>query len=148
MKTILRYEDVPEYYTLCLEEQCLHKADCLRSKVAALVPKEVPRLLIVNPMYIIDKEKCPFFQADTTTRFAIGISHLYDKLPRSVYPSIKKKIYNYFGHNGYYRIYHKSTLISPKDQAFIRQVFIKEGIEDEPLFDEYVDRYDFFPDKE
>jgi hypothetical protein len=34
-------------------------------------------------------------------------------------------------------------LITPEQQDFIRKVFLEEGIEEEPVFDEYVEQYDW-----
>ena len=49
----------------------------------------------------------------------------------------------YFGRNSYYRFLRKERLISPSEQKYIRQLFRKRGIEDEPVYDEYLERYEW-----
>ncbi len=125
----------------------MHASGCLRFKAGAHVSKDVPYFSIINAAYAGEQKECRYFQPDCLVRYALGINHLYDNLPHTKYSKIKKAIHDHFGHTHYYRIYNKQRPIKPEDQAFIRELFIKEGIETEPLFDEYTERYDFFPDR-
>ena len=143
MKEKFNDNDVPQNYAHCLNAQCSCAADCLRFQVGSYALNDVSHFTIVNPTYNAEKG-CPFFQIKHTIRFASGITHLYDELTHEKYRKIKKSVYNYFGHSQYYRIYNKKRLIEPDDQAFIRNLFAREGIANEPLFDEYIERYDFF----
>ena len=49
----------------------------------------------------------------------------------------------HFGRNAYYRFRRKEQLITPSEQKYIRQLFRKKGITDEPIYDEYVERYEW-----
>ncbi len=143
MKENFDYKEVPQNYLHCLNTSCSRASDCLRFRVGTCVDKETSYFTIVNPTHSAEKA-CTYFQLDSLIRYAVGITHLYERLPLEKYRKIKKLIHNYFGHSHYYRIYNKLRFINPRDQAFIRELFIKEGIEFEPAFDDYVERYDFF----
>ena len=43
----------------------------------------------------------------------------------------------------YYRCYRKERLLKPKEQEYIRQLFLKRGIKEEPVYDEYVEQYEW-----
>lgn len=137
------YKEVPKNYTHCLNEQCVRSADCLRFKVAHYADKDIGSFLTVNPIYAANGEECRYFQPDLMTRFASGIKHLLDNLPHTKAVKIKDILYKHFGLNTFYRIQNKKRLIKPEEQDYIREVFLKEGIEEEPVFDEYVDKYDW-----
>lgn len=145
MRADFDYKEVPQDYIHCLNGQCPQSSDCLRFKIAAVASKEVPYFSTMNPVYVDEQKECPYFHPDLLIRYASGITRLYDDLTHIKYVKIKKAIHNYLGHSRYYRIYNKLLFIKPEEQDFIRELFIKENVGAEPLFDEYVERYDFFP---
>lgn len=138
------YNSVPKTYLHCLHAQCPQAAGCLRYQVSQHIPPTTVIISALNPSHIADrKNSCPYFQPDHLTRFALGITHLLDKLPHVDALELKQDIYNYFQRNKYYRIYNKERLIHPREQEFIRQLFLRNGIKEAPAFDEYVDKYDW-----
>lgn len=140
----LDYKDVPQNYTHCLNAICSQANDCLRFKVGQAVPDHVSQFTIINPSPINKSGgECRYFEPIKQIRYALGITHLYDDLPHTKYIRIKKAIHRYLEHSRYYRIYNKLYFITPEQQEFIRDLFRKEGIEKEPVFDEYVERYKF-----
>lgn len=143
MKEYLDYKEVPRGYLHCLNAGCIRSADCLRFKAGAIADEDITSFSILNPAYAKKQNECHFFQSDEKVRYAYGISHLYDGLLHTIYIKLKKAVYNHFGHNTYYRIYRKEYPLRPQDQAAIRKLFLKEGIETEPVYDEYVERYEF-----
>ncbi|NDV58237.1 DUF6078 family protein [Bacteroides sp. 519] len=144
MKKDFNYKDVPQTYPHCLHAQCPQAQKCLRFYVAQHADEETQTFPLINPNYLNGKEEsCPYFQLNVLTRFASGITHLFDDLPHAKAVKIKQIIYNYFKRNMYYRILNKERLIKLDEEAFIRGVFKKEGIDTEPVFDEYVYKYDW-----
>lgn len=143
MREDFDYRDVPGDYLHCLNSQCPRTADCLRFQVALRVNKESASFSIVNPAYVAAREECPFFQLDRLTHFALGMKHLLDKVPHAKAVKIRNILYQHFERSMFYRIRNKTRLITPKEQAFIRQVFLNEGIKEAPVFDEYVEQYDW-----
>lgn len=144
MKPNFAYDQIPFTFVYCLHSQCPKAADCLRHKLLALVPSERTVIGTVNPAYIAaHPDKCLHFMPDHTVRFAIGITHLLDKVPHSEAVIIRNLLYGFFKRNMYYRIKNKERSIRPSEQESIRQIFLSRGIAEQPVFDEYIDEYDW-----
>jgi len=41
----------------------------------------------------------------------------------------------------FYRILHKERHVTPSEQEHIRQIFVNNGIDTEPVYDEYQEEY-------
>lgn len=143
MENNFNYGQVPKNYLHCQNTQCQHSASCLRFLVALRIDSSVSSFSIVNPAYVAGRTECPYFKPDQLIRFASGITYLFDNLPHAKAIKVKKIIYSHFGKNTYYRFRNQERLIKPEEQDFIHEVFVKEGIEEEPLFDKYVDKHDW-----
>lgn len=144
MEKDFNYTSAPKVYLFCLNAQCPQAAQCLRYQASQHINPERVIISVINPAHLtgITKE-CSYFQPNRLARYALGITHLLDKLPHTDALRLKKEIYNHFQRNMYYRIYNKERLIHPREQEFIRKLFLQIGIEEEPLFDEYIDKYDW-----
>ena len=141
MKEDFNYDDVPNGYLHCLNAECSRSADCLRYMLACHVRRQTPSFSIVNPAFVAEQEECPYFRPDQFTRFALGITHLFDNLSHPKAVKIRGVLRSHFGRSMFYRISDKQRLIKPEEQDFIRQAFIAEGIAEQPVFDQYIDRY-------
>ena len=138
------YNTVPYNYLHCVQAQCPHAANCLHHQVTLHITPDPKTLSIINPAYVAGKEKdCPFFQPDRFSQFACGITHLLDNIPHVEALEIKEALYKYFKRNMYYRIRSKERLIKPEEQEFIRQLFRNKEIQIEPVFDEYIEQYEW-----
>ena len=107
---------VPYSYARCYNEQCRQAENCLR-RMAALY----------------DTADYPFM--------AWGVKGLLDKIPYEDAVSIKQQLIGHFGKTKYYRFYREERYLTPKEQAYIRQVFCNKGITEEPPFTRYTDEY-------
>ena len=143
MRKEFNYKEVPKNYIHCLNEQCMRSADCLHFKVALYADKDRSGFMTINPLYVANREKCDYFQPDQLIRFASGITYLFDHLPHAKAVRVKDILYKHFGLNTFYRIQNKKRLIKPEEQDYIREVFLKEGIKEDPVFDKYIDKYDW-----
>ncbi len=72
---------------------------------------------------------------------AWGVKGLLDKIPYEDAVSIKQKLIGHFGKTKYYRFYREERYLTPKEQAYIRQVFCNKGITEAPSFTRYTDEY-------
>ena len=81
--------------------------------------------------------------ADKKKRFALGITHLLDSVPHKEALGIKRELMAELNRTTYYRCYRKERLLKPKEQEYIRQLFLKSGIKEEPVYDEYVEQYEW-----
>ena len=135
------YKEVPGNYAHCLNEQCPRASECLRFQAAQHANSKITMFLVINPKAIASQEKCSHFRPNQLIRHAVGITHLFDNLPYSKARQIRKQLQRYFERNYYYRIYRQEYYITIEGQDFIRELFRKEGIHEEPVFDKYIDTY-------
>jgi hypothetical protein len=145
MKPDFDYRQVSPAYAHCYNANCVRAADCLRHFVTHYVAAHRIDILVINPdLTRPDDGNCPYFRTNRTKRFASGISHLYDNLTYNDALEIKRCMIAHFHKNTYSRMLNKQRLIKPKEQAFIRQLFKDRGIVTEPVFDEFVEEYEWF----
>ncbi|MDH6306496.1 hypothetical protein M2459_003248 [Parabacteroides sp. PF5-5] len=138
------YQQAPYSYLRCLQAQCPRAAECLRFQAASHASVKTTSFFVVNPIYIAGKEKeCPHFQEDRLECFALGITQLYDAIPYVKVLKIRRMLQFYLHRSTYYRIKTKKRYIHPEEQSLIRDIFRKEGIKEEPVFDELVYKYDW-----
>ena len=144
MKPDFNYNDFPASFANCFREQCPHGDKCLRRQMAIHVPKERGGIYILNPGYLdaLGDKECPFFVLDEPQKFAKGITWLYDDLPLRKAEAIKSQIIAHLGRSTYYRCKQKRRLIRPKEQAYIKKLFLAHDISTEPRYDEYQEYYD------
>lgn len=138
------YRSAPVGYVHCLKGECQQAMNCLRYQLTLRMPAERPFVTVVNPANVNNNsEVCPYFREDKTIRLAYGMTHLYDSLTYKQANAVKRQLYTYFGRSMYYRIRNKERAITPKEQAFIQTVFERNGVEEKPTFDTYVEQYDW-----
>ena len=73
----------------------------------------------------------------------MGITQLLEDLPHNKAVAIKRAMNTKFSKGTLYRIQKKERLITPEEQNIIRLIFIRQGIHTDPLFDQYVEQYDW-----
>ena len=137
------YKEAPQDFLYCQKKQCSQSDACLRFQAGLSIDATLSHFSIVNPLYVEDRAECPYFRSTEPIRCASGITHLFDNLPHAKSHKIKYLISNYFSKGTLYRITIKERLIKPEEIAFIQSLFTKEGITEEPLFDEYVEMFDW-----
>ena len=144
MKPNFNYADFPASFAHCFREHCLRGDKCLRRQIALRAPKERVALYSLNPVYLdtLGDQGCPFFKLDEPQQFAKGITCLYDDVPLRKAQLIKSQIIAHLGRSTYYRCKQKRRLIRPKEQAYIKKLFLANGISTEPRYDEYQEYYD------
>lgn len=144
MKDDFDYTSVPHGYLHCLKAECSCSMDCLRYQIARHAGAQMVAITIVNPAYLAGREEpCPYFKENHQVRFALGITHLYDNLPYAKAVKIRRQLKDHLHRTTYYRIYRRERYITPKEQSLIQDVFRKEGIPEEPAYDECVYGYDW-----
>ena len=139
------YSEVPYAFAHCFNTKCPRAAKCLRYLVTSYIPLQLTVVCVVNPALTASQEvePCSFFIPDRMKRYASGITHLLDKIPHAEALVIKREIYNFLGRNMYYRIKNHERLATPAQQEHIRQIFLNHGIKEEPVYDTYVEKYDW-----
>ena len=144
MNKKIGYNDVPKSFLYCNHDKCPRRGKCLRYQVALDISQKLPYYTTVNPQHIAGNENnCDFCKLNETTRFAAGMSHLLDDIPHATAIAIHKEIYSLMGRSMYYRILNKERLLHPVEQEQIAAIFRKHGIKSKPVFDDYIDKYDW-----
>lgn len=138
------YSLVPYSFMHCIHASCVHANDCLRYRVMQHATSDRESLSIVNPARIPGNgNKCRHFLADKKVQFALGITHLLNNVPYNKALEIKRELKSYLERSTYYRIRNKERLIKPEEQNYIRQLFLRKGINEEPVFDAYIEQYEW-----
>ena len=138
------YNSVPYNFPHCFNKQCSLADKCLRHQVALRMPSERGVVTIVNPSCTASVDaSCPYFKADSTQTYALGMTHLLDHVPHNDALIIKQQLLKYFGRPLFYRFWRKERLFTPEQQEYIRELFQKRGICETPVFDEYVEQYEW-----
>ena len=144
MNKKIDYNDVPKSFLYCNHDKCPRRGKCLRYQVVLNISQKLPYYTTVNPQHIAGNENnCDFFKLNEITRFAVGMSHLLDDIPHATAIAIHKEIYSFMGRSMYYRILNKKRLLHPVEQEQIAAIFCKHGIKSKPVFDDYIDKYDW-----
>lgn len=143
MDTNFDYNLMPYDFVHCLNAECLRADTCLRHQMALRIPADRKTVTVVTPSSIkASGEDCPHFKVDQMVSYARGITHLLDHLPHNKSVIIKKQLLDHFGRSLYYRFWRKEYMISPAQQKDIRNIFHKNGIKEEPMFDEFISHYE------
>ena len=131
---------VPYSYARCYNEQCRQAEN--KFNTVASSRGDYPFITILNPVRFPKADgNCSYFQKAEKVRMAWGVKGLLDKIPYEDAVSIKQQLIGHFGKTKYYRFYREERYLTPKEQAYIRQVFCNKGITEEPPFTRYTDEY-------
>ncbi len=144
MDKSLNYKDIPKNYLYCNHSKCPRRNKCLRYQAMLNIPQEVLYYTAINLNHVLgDEANCSFFSLYCTSLFASGINHLLDNIPHATAEIIRKEIYSLMGRNMYYRVRNKERLLHPDEQKSIAAIFLKHKINSKPIFDEYIEKYDW-----
>lgn len=146
MIDILDYSKVPAGFVHCLNGNCKQAEHCLRYQVTRYVPATRRDFRMLNPSWVIPEGDCPEFMNDTPVKYAYGWTHMFDKLIHEKAIAIKDDLSCYYGKNEFYRLKRKEKSFTPQAQQYVRSVFLRYGVKDEPIYDEY--RYEYKWDKD
>lgn len=137
----LDYSKVPANFLHCLNGECKQADCCLRYQVARHIPATRRELGILNPAWANAEGECPEFMSDTPVKYAYGWTHMFDKLVHEKAVAIKNELLYHYGKSEFYRLKRKEKSFPPGAQQYVRNVFLRNGIKEEPLYDEY--RYEY-----
>lgn len=128
-ETLHEYADFPYEYAVCAPRaDCPKREQCLRaSAYEGVLARGLQNIMVINPLIPVSEQGCKAFADNTPVLFAHGITHLYDELPHHAVQSLKHHLLAYFGKTTYYRIYRKERYITVREQAYIRDSFVRAG---------------------
>lgn len=146
MDTIqIDFNELPKWWAVCAVEGCQRQAVCLRRRVYELSPATLTKAVAVLPHALDVKGGCPHFVEAKMVRMARGFKESILKIQsRDARMGIRLGLTDFFGSKGtYYRYRDGEKLLNPAQQQYVESLYARYGCADTPIFDVYVDYYDF-----
>jgi len=137
----LDYKEVPFHFVHCFLADCPKASSCLRYQATRFLPIEKRVIKVLNPAFIGAPAECKEYKSDTPVLYAFGMSKLFDELPYAKAKDIKDDVIFRIGKTQFYRMKNETIGISPLHQRAIKKIFLKYGIEADPVFDRYEPDY-------
>ena len=132
-------------YTVCYQDQCPLRTQCLRWQVGQHVPNTNSTYNCVNPHFEgVATANCQMYRSDQKVRFAKGMTHIFNSdMPKRVEPAVRHGIIGMTNRTYYFEYRNGTRLIPPALQEAIRDLFRENGWTEEVRFDSYVEDYDW-----
>ena len=145
MEKALLIEKAKEGYTVCYQDQCPLRTECLRWLIGQHVPNTARTYSCVNPHFEgVATADCPMYRSDQKVRFAKGMTHIFTSdMPKRVENDVRMSIIGLTNRTYYYEYRNGQRLIPPKLQEDIRNLFRENGWTADVTFDGYVEKYDW-----
>ena len=135
------FSRVPSWYVLCTNNNCPLKDNCLRHLAGKNAPDNLEIASCVMPKTLKNGD-CRWFDKITIDVWAAGFSHLYDKVMKKDYTTMRKAITNYLhGAKIYYEYKRGERALSPDEQQWIRNYVKSMGYDWEVEFDRFFEDY-------
>lgn len=135
------FSRVPSWYVLCTNNSCPLKDNCLRHLAGKNAPDNLEIASCVMPKTLKNGD-CRWFDKITIDVWAAGFSHLYDKVMKKDYTTMRKAITNYLhGAKIYYEYKRGERALSPDEQQWIRDYVKSMGYDWEVEFDRFFEDY-------
>ena len=139
----INYSKVPGWYTLCFNNSCPLRDNCMRYLSGSHAPEELETSPCVLPHTLKDGT-CRWFDKVTVVTMASGFRHLYDKVLHQDYTRMRKSLTTFLhGSKFYYQYMRGERPLSPEQQEGIRQIVRSYGYDWEVPFERYYQDYHF-----
>lgn len=144
MNETFDYSKVPYDFDHCQQAQCPQAETCLRRLAAIHAPQTLPSMKSVNPNSLpADLTRCPYHLSTRKVRIAWGIKGFLNRLPLEDAKAIRRTLILHFTKTHFYRLQRKERCLRPRDQEYIRQLFRRYGVTEEPAYEYYTEEYDW-----
>ena len=135
------FSRVPSWYVLCTNNDCPLRDNCLRHLAGRHAPENMEIATCVMPK-TLKNSNCRWQDKITIEVWAAGFSHLYDKVMKKDYTTMRKTITSYLhGARIYYEYKRGERALSPSEQQWIRNYVKSLGYDWEVEFDRYFEDY-------
>mgnify|MGYP001040692095 CR=1 FL=1 len=142
----LDYSIVPKRFGHCLNGNCKRAEKCLRYQVTKFITEDTRYINVLSPQWKLTGKKCTEFLDDTPVKYAYGWNKMFGKLIHEQAVAVKNELLYSFGKNLFYRLKRHERPFTPQAQDFVRKIFQKHGIEEEPEYDFYQYEYKWIKD--
>ncbi len=135
------YNKVPENFAHCLAKDCKRADSCLRYQISRFIPNSMYSVRIVNPFRQKQGDNCSEYLSDVLVKVTYGWNHMFDKLIHEKAVAIKKELSVHYGKTEFYRLKRSEKGFSLEEQEYVKNVFLRNGIKEDPVYDEV--RYEY-----
>ena len=135
LNDVFNFSEVPSWYVLCHNSQCPLRDDCLRYLAGRYAPETMEIATCVMPK-TLKGSTCRWFDHKTVVVYAAGFSHLYDRVMKMDYTSMRKAITRYLhGTKLYYEYMRGDRPLTPEQQQWIKDYVKSRNYDWEVEFD-------------
>ena len=136
--------NIPSSWAVCYNDGCPMASECLRRHICKTALQGETKWNCILPS-ALENGNCKYFRKIEIVRMARGLNATFSKLKdKQVRHKLRIDLTNYFGSQGsYYRYKDGERWINPQLQKMIADMLKSYGCNQEPVFDEYVEGYDF-----
>lgn len=144
MNKKINFSQVPSYYKMCLNQECVNAGTCLRQLAEQSVPPNIECLTIISPKYLAtQKGECPHYRPNNKVYFAKGFIRILENLPYKQMRIVISCLITHFNRRNYYRIRKGERLLSPTAQQEFLNILKSCNVSDPGEFDAYLEEYDW-----
>ena len=143
--TSMKYnqEEIPKSWKYCFNGGCPRRHECLRFQTGLELPDEQLFGSAIFPTALKDGD-CAFFRRDEKVRLATGFVIPGNRRMSDIFVALRRQVSNYLGHGGTYYLYRNGQRwLTPEQQAAIAHIVRVNGYDDEVVFAEYKEDYNF-----
>lgn len=140
---MIDYDKVPSRYMHCFNHGCPQCSSCLHYLAGQAADENHTILLTLNPACYVNGGGCPHYRSNKKIRVAWGVQFLWDEIPHKKAIEMKAELIRTFGRTLYYRYFRNEIGILPAKQQVIRNLFMKNGIYENPHYEKYTEEYDW-----
>lgn len=146
MKNRIRFDEAPQKWAVCLQEDCPMAATCQRKLFGQLMPADTEEHNIVLPVARNGGNRCTKYVETRTYTMAWGMMHLFDEVKDYEKTPIRQKVMELFGNRmQFYRYRRALRPVDPDMQQRIAEVFRNFGYTQPLQFDRTTEEF-LFPD--
>lgn len=140
---MIRFEDIPHQYGLCLNGDCPMAATCLRHLALAALPadRNFARILLPHRCMADADGKYPHYHSNAKVRYARGFTRVLDTFPVKMLEAFRDSLIRAYPRNKYFNMRRGTILLTPREQEFIIRTAHNKGFQGEFTFDKYEEHY-------
>lgn len=140
---MIRFEDIPHQYGLCLNDDCPLAHKCLRHLALEALPESKNFATILLPGRCTPRADgtYTYYHSNTKVRYACGFRSVLTQFPVQVLNNFRDYLIMVYPRNKYFKIRRGDIHLSPKEQEFIIRVAKEQGFQGEFTFDKYEEDY-------
>lgn len=140
---MIKYEDIPSQYKLCLKNDCPMAETCLRHLAVASIPETRPAAYLLLPgRCTADADgNYPYYRSNAKVRYARGFTRVLVNFPVKVLEAFRDRLIGIYPRNKYFLMRRGGMRLSPNEQEFIIRTARSKGFQEEFTFDRYEEDY-------